>query len=383
MVTVRGNALIGPELEFRKNIKLDIDEKGKIRKISQEENPADYILPPTCLIVPGFINGHTHVADACLKDQTFGLSLEEAVGPNGIKHSKLKSSSKEEKKESIRNSLELLVQNGFTTFIDFREEGLEGIQLLKSEMVNFPIRGIIHGRPYQDDILKNIFEAGDGLGFADVFSIDDEVMNEVKQLKKKFPEKKVGIHVAESMEVISQSLTRYGKPDIEKICEYSEIDYVVHATYLDYKDLEYLKKNNINVICCPLSNLYHGLKFPPLHLIKEGKILLGLGTDNTFCCNPDPFRLMAFTLYNASSNQQKITPKDVLKALTVNLGQIMNEKIGQITEGYSGDFVGINLGNPNIKYSKDVYSAVTMRAEPSDIDFQMFNGKIVKWKDQK
>ena len=59
------------------------------------------------------------------------------------------------------------------------------------------------------------------------------------------------------------------------------------------------------------------------------------------------------------------------------------EKIGQIKEGFSADFIGIDLENPNLKFSKDIYSAITMRAEPSDIEFQMYKGRLVKWKDQK
>ncbi len=383
MVIVRGNALIGPDLEFIEGISIHVDENGIITNISKKQSSAKYVLPPSYVIVPGFINAHTHVADAFIKDYTYGLSLEEAVGPNGIKHSKLRLSSLQDKAESIRNSLELLIKNGYTTFVDFREEGIEGIRQLKEELDDFPIRGLILGRKHGEDDLLDVFEQADGLGFSDVFSINNESMTQTKILKENNPEKIIAIHASESMETISESLTQFGKPDIEKICEYPFFDFVVHATYSNENDLSLLKKNDINVITCPISALYHGLKFPPIALMLKSKVLLGLGTDNTFCCNPDPFRLMAFTLYSARSNYQNVSPKEILKTVTVNPGLIVKRQIGQITEGYSGDFIGIDLNSPNTRYSKDVYSALTMRAEPSDIGFQMYKGKVVKWKDQK
>ena len=383
MVSIQGNALIGSDLEFVEALFIQVDENGIITELSTEKKSADYVLPSSCVVVPGFINGHTHIADAFIKDQTYGLSLEEAVGSKGIKHSKLNSSLSNEKIQSMRNSLELLVKNGYTTFIDFREEGKQGIKLLKDELRNFPIRGIILGRQNKNEKLSDIFEEADGLGFSDVFSINDKLADEIKLLKESDSKKIVTIHASESMEVISESLTLFGKPDIEKICDYSIFDFVVHATYSNENDLHILKKKNMHVICCPISNLYHGLKFPPINLILKNNVLLGLGTDNVFCCNPDPFRLMAFTLYSARSNYQNLSPKEIIKSITVNLGNIIGRKIGQIREGYSGDLIAINLESPNTKYSKDVYTAITMRADSSDIVFQMFKGEIVKWKDQK
>jgi len=381
MVTVSGNALIGPELKHVKDVRIQISDEGTIIDISKEVKPSDHELPSSYLLIPGFINAHTHVGDAFLKDQTYGLSLEESVGDKGVKNRKFESSTLEEKNASIKNSLEMLVQNGYTTFLDFREEGLEGINLLKSELTNYPIRGLILGRSSREEQITSIMRKSDGFGFVDVFSINQEMMNEVEKIKEKGPEKLVAIHVAESMDMVSKSTSAFGKSEIDLICDYSSFDYVVHANYANETDLSLLKKNEVNVVCCPISNSYYGLKFPPIDSILKKEILLGLGTDNVLSCNPDPFRLMSMTLYAARSNNQNLKAKEILKAVTVNPGYISKRKIGQLEIGYSGDMLGINLDNPNIKFSKDVYTALTMRADHSDIGFQMYKGKVVKWKD--
>ena len=383
MVTIFANALVGPDLEFVKGVYIQVDDKGIITKITKEQKPITYHLPSSYILIPGFVNAHIHVADAFLKDQGYGLSLENTVDPKGIKHMKLNSSTIDEQKESIRNSLEMLVKNGYTTFFDFREQGLVGVNLLKNMLSNFPLRGLIFGRSITDVDLEEVFTESDGLGFVDVFAIDKKIVKNTQTLKEKNPEKIVGIHVSESEELISNSISKYGKRDIELVCDYSIFDYVVHATYANENELSQLKQKNISIICCPTSSLYYGLKFPPIESILRKKILLGLGTDNVLSSNPNPFRLMAFTLITARNNNQIISPKEVLKSITVNPGLIIKKKLGQIKEGFSADFIGINLENPNLKFSKDIYSAISMRAEPSDIDFQMYKGRLVKWINQK
>lgn len=383
MVTVRGNALIGADLTLVQDVSINIDSDGTIINISKERKPTKYILPSSYVIIPGFINGHTHVGDAFLKDQTYGLNLEDAVGPKGVKHTKFRTSSKEEKIKSIKNSLELLVQNGYTSFIDFREEGIEGIELLKGELERYSIRGIILGRQTDKDTLEEIFEASDGLGIQDILSVTQDDLKLIAKLKENNSSKLVAIHASESEEIITESISKYEKRDMEIIGNCKSFDYIVHATYSKEEELKLLSKNKINIICCPISSMYNGLRFPPLELISKNEILLGLGTDNVLFCNPDPFRLMAFTLYNARNNNQNLSPKEVLKSVTVNPGLIVKKKIGQLEVDYSGDLLAIDLESNNLKFSKDVYSAITMRADQSDIHFHMYKGKVIKWKDLK
>jgi cytosine/adenosine deaminase-related metal-dependent hydrolase len=383
MVIVQANALIGSELQFVQDVQIQIDEKGVITDINREKKQAKYVLPSSYILIPGFVNPHVHVGDAFLKDEGFNLSLEDTVGPEGIKHKKFKESSVDEKSNSIRNALEMLVQNGYTSFVDFREEGILGIKLLQKELVNFPIRGIILGRPHGNDFLTDVFNEGDGLGFSDIFTFNPDNVEIIKILKEKNPEKLIAIHASESEDVVTQSISKYGRRDIDICSDYSVFNHIVHGTYANEEDLSLLAKNDIGVVCCPISNIYYNLKFPPIESILKKGILLGLGTDNVLTSNPNPFRLMSLTIYASKNNNQNIQPKDVLKAVTVNSGKLTREKIGQIEVGYSADFIGLDLNCSNLRFSKDVYSAIAMRAESSDIVFQMFRGKLVKWKDQK
>ena len=383
MISIKGNALIGSNLAFFQNVRIEIDDEGIITDISKDQKLADYILPASFIIIPGFVNGHVHVGDAFLKDFSFGFTLDKAVGPNGVKNKKLSESSTIEKMESIENSLNLLIQNGYTTFVDFREEGIVGIKLLKNILEKHPIRGIILGRKTETDTYREVSDVCEGLGLRDVFELNEIEWEIISEIKNYNPSMLLGIHVSESEEVINESLKIFGESDLSLASNYGFLDFVVHANYANEKELRILKQNGINIICCPISSAYFGLKYPPLGDIQNNNILLGLGTDNILTSNPDPFRLMAFTLYESRRYNQRISPIDVLKAITVNMGKILGRKIGQIDVGYSGDLIALNLDSYNLKFSRDVYTAITMRADSSDICFQIYKGKVVKWKNLK
>lgn len=76
-------ALIGENLTLKQNVRIDINDQCKITNIeystSQDDDKIEFSFTHH-LLQPKFVNSHTHLGDAVLKDQTFGMSLNEAVG---------------------------------------------------------------------------------------------------------------------------------------------------------------------------------------------------------------------------------------------------------------------------------------------------------------
>ncbi len=380
-------ALIGNGLQLEHDLYIEINAEGYIQQISSKSlAEPDFSLPFHSVLIPGFINAHTHIGDSFFKDQGYGLSLQEVVGKNGLKHSKIEEIASPALIDGMKLSLQMLIENGFTSFIDYREGGLPGVVMLKKALVPFlsSIRGIVLGRPNKDCNVNNILGHAtcEGLGFSTIFTLHDKYEEHIKNidfLKSKYPDIILSLHVSETEDIVSRSLDAFGKTDVQHALDLYDIDFVVHANYADIKDdLQLLKVREVSVVCCPLTSMYFGLKFPPIKEILDEGVLLGLGTDNILLSNPDPFHLMKNTLLGCLSLGKVIEPIEILKALTVNAGIIAKRKIGRLETGYSADFVAINLESVRTKYSKDVYTAITLRATPNDIIFQMFNGKKIK-----
>lgn len=371
-------ALIGEDLRLKENVLISINQ-GIIQRISQNENIAATIeLPSNLLLLPGFVNAHVHLGDAFLKDRGLDIELKEVVGGEGIKHRKLAQSETWELEASIRNSLELLLHNGYTSFADFRELGVKGIALLKRALLDYPLRAIILGRPTRDSKIRDIINSADGLGISDLFSLVELSEQELAKLKNRKGKFVLGIHVSETKELIDRAKSVFGVGDIEKVLSLIKPDFFVHANYANDEDIDLIKAHSIGIIACPLTASYYKLKVPPLRKLLDKGINVALGTDNVLTTNPDPFTLMKYVLHISRLLNMPLSPLEVLKMITVNTGKILNRKIGQISEGFSADFVAINLETPNTKYSRDVYTAVTLRADPRDIEFQMIGGKIIQ-----
>ena len=82
------SALIGENLDFVSNIDIQIkDEKfQKIHSNIKSNSKKDIINCEGLLLIPGFINSHTHIADSIGKDITLNSTVNQKIHPMfGIK----------------------------------------------------------------------------------------------------------------------------------------------------------------------------------------------------------------------------------------------------------------------------------------------------------
>ena len=125
-----GIILKGHDLTLKKeNIVVD---EGKIVEIGKESAEGKIIDVDGAVVCPSFINGHTHIGDSIIKDEGYSLSLSEMVKPpNGVKHKALANADDEELISAMKSTMWEMVESGITHFIDYREGGIKGVELLK------------------------------------------------------------------------------------------------------------------------------------------------------------------------------------------------------------------------------------------------------------
>ncbi len=374
--------LIGDNLELKQNITIFFDEKGKISELAYED--PDSVInfdeeKENLLVIPSLINSHVHIGDSFAKERGFNKELIDVVSPpNGIKHQLLKETPITEKAKGIKCAIEEMISNGISYFIDFRENNIEGIELLKRVISGEQIKSLIFGRFNQIKEIEPIFNISDGIGLPSYHNITIDVKSELKKYKY-ISKKKIACHVAE--------LNRDSNL-LRQIFDDGLVDIIIHGTKLEKSDLELIKEKKISIVLCPRSNGYFGLGFPPINEILELNIPISLGTDNVMVNNLDLFEEMRYLYYIARIQMKKekienINAKDLLKMVTINAAKIYNleSEVGSISKGKSGDLIVINLGDSNFYTNcidpETFFPLVVQRTNAKNIKQVYIGGKVL------
>ena len=394
MILKNISVLYGNDLKFIKktNVQISGHTFQKISsKISSTKNEA--INCDGLLLIPGLINSHTHIGDSIAKDVALNKNTDSKIHPVfGIKQKILKETKPKVLSHFMRKTVKSMLKKGITTFVDFREGGLEGVLLLQKTLSDLPIRAIILGRIefYQSksQIKKNValpksnlnqleflIKNCDGLGIS---GSNENSNSTIRQFSKT---KKIrAIHCAETKQsyLISKQLTKKTEPER---CILLKPDFLVHMTYATKNDLKFVSKKIRGIVVCPRANASLAEGIPNVDQMLKAKCNVTIGTDNVMINSPDMFREMDF-LWKVTMGIQKkrIDPKKILKMATVNAGKLLDKKIGCIKEGYLADGVFIKKDNLDLDPLQNPHASIVHRANENSIKAVMIEGEIIHGK---
>ncbi len=320
------------------HIAFDSDDKLSIKRGSSPKKPL-----VRGLIVPSFVNSHTHIGDSFIKDKKIELpkNVEDLVAPpNGLKHKLLRTASKEELINGMEKSILYMIEKGTSCFCDFRENGVNGISLLKTALKNKKkIRPIILSRPleliYDKDEINQLLSISQGVGLS---SISDWEYSEIEKIAKnaKRKGKIVSLHASEVF-----------REDIDLILDLKP-DFLIHMIKATESDLLRLKEENIPVVICPRSNSYYNLKID-LKLMKKIGITLMLGTDNSMLNSPNVLDELKFLL----KRSKIFNFEELLKMITITPRKVLNLVDCISRPNLLGNFIVLEKDSLNPIYIKN------------------------------
>ena len=376
MLTIKdGIVLKGEDLTpVRENIVID---DGIIIEMAKDVCEGKIIDATDSIVCPTFLNGHTHIGDSIIKDEGYGLSLGEMVKPpNGVKHKALANAEDGEIIDAMKKSMWDMFESGTTHFIDYREGGIKGVELLRKASKNLPVTPVILGRDdsfygQNPDLrkvkiaIRKLLKLADGIALSGFGEISDEVASLITSECRKAG-KISSIHVAESMHLQDDSLRDFNKTEIQRGVD-ADFNQLVHCTNPRNNDLELIK--NSNVVVCPRANATLNVGVAPLNEMFSKGIKPLLGSDNLMLNSPNLFRELEFSLKIMSVYYKNyLNPKDLLKTATTN---ICNFEINRYIEK---QVIDVNQ-EANLfiskKYSKNPYLNIINRCGTKDILYIM------------
>jgi cytosine/adenosine deaminase-related metal-dependent hydrolase len=370
-------ALIGSDLRLEKNVCVTI-EHGKIAKIETNTSKSNVEKEYTFshhLLLPKFINSHTHIGDAALKDQAFEMSLNQAVGVTGHKY-QIKNLTKNQRIMAMRLSMIEMIENGISAFYDFREDGLNGIRELKQAATNLPIELHILGRPNKITDLDSVLTNCDGLGLATPLLSSKEEMIQTRR-RISLREALIATHIGEELQVIEEAFAKYGLSDLQLALKYLDPNILIHLTVVKEKDLRNIPSSKF-IVFCPRSNAYFGLGFPPVNYFLDKEHLVGLGTDNVMITPPNVLEELRWLILRLKEQNTLVTPSQALRFITTNPSEALKLSTGCIKIGFWADLLMLDLNSCRTSFGKDPIFTLLFRSHiPDDCDLNLFHGEKI------
>ena len=343
------------------------------------------------LIMPGLINAHTHVADSIGKDIAAGRHLDARVHPVfGAKNKILQNSRPEHLKAFIRNSAMSMMKKGIVAFADFRENGPEGVELLKEATAGLPIKCVALGRtshygspgdaaglpPEAVEQARRVLKMADGLGISGANENTNTALAQYRQLAGK---KLVAIHAAESMETVEFSKEHTNRSEVDRIMEHLKPDFVVHMTNATEGEISLVAKSGTGIVVCPRANGVLGAGMPRVAQMLRQGCLVAIGTDNVMLNSPDILRELDYVWKASGATEgEMIEPRQLLKMATVNAAQMLRLNSGCVEAGRRADLIFIDKRHADLYPLHDPYAAAVHRLSQSSIRAIMIDGRFVE-----
>jgi cytosine/adenosine deaminase-related metal-dependent hydrolase len=338
-------------------------EHGIIKELSEEQLESKL----EGIIVPAFVNAHTHIGDAVAKEPP-ALPLEQLVGPGGFKHQILAETPYAELVIAMRETIADMFATGTQLFADFREGGIRGANALRAAL-KLGEGGIkpsakILGRPADGmgmDELDALFALVDGMGMS---SVADHDLEDVQTLaaEAKARSKLFALHAGERT-----------AEDIQGALEL-EPNYLVHLTKASPQDFTRMQEKGIAAVVCVRANLVNGLGLPPVKQMLDAGLTVALGTDNVMLNTPDMLTEMEFI-----AKLFRLDDREVLRMCTLNAAQVLQEaeSVGSLEEGKTANLVVISTETANMRHVRDPVKGVVRRATRNDIRAVVHDGEII------
>jgi 5-methylthioadenosine/S-adenosylhomocysteine deaminase len=384
-VAARGDSIVavGPraEVEARYKAAQEIDAHG-------------------ALVLPGFINGHTHVPMTLFRglhdDVTLNDWLYKYIFP-----AEAKNVNEEFVRWGTRLAAAEQIRAGVTTFADMyyfedaiaeetKTAGMRGV--LGETFIDFPApdnKNEAEMLAYTEKFLKRW--QGDPLIHAapaphSIYTCSKKTLQDSAALARKY-HAPILIHVAEMKKEWEDSLTKNGMSPVaylDKIGVLGPNIVAAHCIFVDEADRKLLADRGVGCVHNPSSNMMIASGVSPVPEMRAAGVAVGLGTDGPAGSNNDLDLMEEIDLAAKLAKISKLDPlalnaKAVVEMATIDGARAIHleKETGSLEVGKKADVILISLDEPNAVPMYDIYAQIAYSLKGSDVETVIIGGKVV------
>jgi 5-methylthioadenosine/S-adenosylhomocysteine deaminase len=384
-IAVKGDTIVavGPrtELAAKYAAAQTIDAKGK-------------------LVLPGFINGHTHVPMTLFRglhdDVTLNDWLYKYIFP-----AEAKNVNEEFVRWGTRLAAAEQIRSGVTTFADMyyfedavaeetKAAGMRGV--LGETFIDFPApdnKSEAEMLAYTEKFLQKW--QGDPLIHAaaaphSIYTCSQKTLQDAAALARKY-HAPILIHTGEMKKEWDDSLKQNGMSPVQYMDKIGLLgpDVVsAHCIFVDTTDQKTLAQKRVGCVHNPSSNMMIASGVSPVADMRAAGVAVGLGTDGPAGSNNDLDLMEEMDLAAKLAKITKLDPlalnaKAVVEMATIDGARAlhMEKEIGSLEAGKKADIILISLDEPNAVPMYEIYAQLAYALKASDVETVVIGGRVV------
>ena len=341
------------------------------------------------LIMPGFINAHTHSGMTFLRSMADDMPLQqwlnEKVFPIEAKLTQ----------DDIYYFSKLAILEYLTSGITTNFDMYLNPEAIVKASLDTKYRTVLCGAVNDfclsvEDVERCFNEYNQEnslisyiLGFSHEYTNSKEKIEQVAALSHKY-KAPVYTHLSETEYEVSTCKEKTGLSPVEYLCDLGVYDYgggAFHCVHMSEHDLDLFQEKHLNVVTNPASNLKLASGIAPIQSMLQRNINVCLGTDGAASNNClDVFREMFLVTGLAKYKEKDASAVDayeVLKMATINGAKALNLNCGVLEAGKLADLIILDLHQPNMQPMNNIAKNIVYSGSKSNVKCTMVNGEIL------
>ena len=376
-----------------------IIEVGRTADIDRKYAAREVLNAAGKVVIPGLINGHTHVPMTLFRGIADDLDLQEWL-TKYIFPAEAKNVSEDFVRVGTRLGLAEMIRSGTTTYCDMYyfedavadetfKAGMRGV--LGETVIDFPVadnKTYDEGLAYSERFIKKW--KGNALIVPAIaphapYTVSEDHLKAARSLSDKLGAPIV-IHISETKREVDDSLKSKGASPVDylnRIGFLSDRVIAAHMVWVSDEELGLLKKLGVGIVHNPQSNMKLASGTAPVPQMLKENLPVGLGTDGAASNNDlNLWEEMdtAAKLHKLINQDPKVvSAEEAFEMATIRGARALHldKEIGSIEKGKRADLVIVDLDDLNQTPWYNIYSDLVYATKADDVRTVIIEGRVV------
>jgi 5-methylthioadenosine/S-adenosylhomocysteine deaminase len=376
-----------------------IVEVGKNAEIDRKYAAREVVNAAGKVVIPGLINGHTHVPMTLFRGIADDLDLQEWL-TKYIFPAEAKNVTEDFVRVGARLGLAEMIRSGTTTYCDMYyfedaiadetfKAGMRGV--LGETVIDFPVadnKTYNEGLAYTERFINKW--KGNALIVPAIaphapYTVSEDHLKAARALSDKLGAPIV-IHISETKREVDDSVKAKGASPVDylnRIGFLSDRVIAAHMVWPSDEELGLLKRLGVGIVHNPQSNMKLASGTAPVPQMLKENLPVGLGTDGAASNNDlNLWEEMdtAAKLHKLISNDPKVvSAEEAFDMATIRGARALHldKEIGSIEKGKRADLVIVDLDDLNQTPWYNIYSDLVYATKADDVRTVIIEGRVV------